>query len=281
MFDDAKPLKQFKRNFFVRWIRNSLTRQSDALWLPSADYDNEYPDINRKRTLFFYGYSCINNALFKPSEKKADSKIILCVARLVPVKNIAALLAAWQIIEKKVQPFKLIIIGDGPELKDLLKLKKDLNLQNVIFEGAKDYNQLIDFYQHAACFILPSLAETWGLVVNEAMASGLPILLSNKVNAAATLLKEGVNGFSFDPLSSKEIADAIFSFTDLDDKSRNEMSKHSLTLIDTMSYEQMVQNLVTALAQINSKSFKNAKGINKLLINLWDGKHDISAWDKQ
>jgi 1,2-diacylglycerol 3-alpha-glucosyltransferase len=65
------------------------------------------------------------------------------------------------------------------------------------------------WYAFAGAFIHPAIQEQWGLVVNEAAASGLPILCSDTVGAAAELVNDGVNGFAFPPLDGDAIADAL------------------------------------------------------------------------
>ena len=280
MFDDAKPLIQFKRNFVVRSIRDLLTQQIDGFWLPSNDYDTAYPALDKKKILFFYGYSCINNNLFKVSQKKEFThQSIICVARLVPVKNLDNLLKAWQLVEKENAKYKLVIVGDGSAYDSLNNLANDLNLTQVQFVGTISNDQLPEFYFNADAFILPSLSETWGLVVNEAMAAGLPILLSNKINATHTLLKEGINGFSFDPYDVEAMADAILNYINLDMQAKENMSAQSLKIIAEMDYVNMGTQLVEALNKISNQKFKRANTLAMAIINLWNGNHNTAGWD--
>lgn len=280
MFDDAKPLIQFKRNFLVKWVRNTLTAQADALWLPSVDYDTEYPALKNKDVQFFYGFSCVDNAFFKSDGlRKVNCNTIVCVARLVPIKNIDNLLKAWQLVERESN-YKLQIIGDGPLRDNLTQLSAQLNLKQVEFLRTVDNSTIPACYHKADALVLPSLSETWGLVVNEAMAAGLPVLLSNRINAAQSLLKEGVNGFSFDPFNVDEMANAILNYINLDNSQKEEMSARSTQIVDDMGYEQMGAQLLKALPQIAQKDFEHPNMIARIMINLWYGKHDISAWDK-
>ncbi len=121
MFDDIKP-SQVKRNAVVQGVKDLLTAQADALWLPSAHYDLEYGVFKKSNTLLFYGFNCIDNNLFKsPVSKELNHKNIICVARLVPIKNFENLLKAWQLVEKD-SGYKLIIIGNGPLQTELILL---------------------------------------------------------------------------------------------------------------------------------------------------------------
>ncbi len=80
---------------------------------------------------------------------------------------------------------------------------------NVYFPGFRQIEELPRFYAHAGCFIHPALSEPWGLVVNEAMAGGLPVLVSERVGCAQDLVQEGVNGFTFDPENVEQISDLL------------------------------------------------------------------------
>jgi glycosyltransferase involved in cell wall biosynthesis len=279
VFENAKP-SQFKRNFLVQGVKDLILKQADGFWLPSNDYDKEYPEFFNKMR-FFYGYCCVDNDLFKnKSKNEFDHNNLLCIARLVPIKNIDNLLRAWEVIEQKANNWKLNIIGDGTQLDSLTKLSADLNLKNVTFLGAVDNKNTPSYLFDSDGFILPSLSETWGLVVNEAMAAGLPVLLSNKINAAHTLMKEGENGFGFDPLNINEIAEAVLKYTNLANEEKQNMSAKSLELIDSMSYEKMGSTLAEALFEIKAHKFKRPGPLATLLISLWDGRYSTFAWNK-
>lgn len=280
MFENAKPA-QFKRNFLVQKVKDLLIEQSDGVWLPSSDYDKEYPELFNKHIHVFYGYCCVDNNLFKTKEKNDfNHNSLLCIARLVPIKNIDNLLKAWKIVEEKGINHKLTIIGDGPDYTSLNDLATRLNLKNVEFSGALDNKDIPPYFYNSDAFIFPSLSETWGLVVNEAMAAGAPVLLSNKVNAAHTLLKEGINGFGFDPSNINEIANAIFKYISLDVEAKKEMSSKSVEIIDMMDYENMGSGLLRALIKIKSQEFKKPQLLATLIINFWDGRYSTSSWNK-
>ena len=76
----------------------------------------------------------------------------------------------------------------------------------VYFPGFRQIGELPRFYAHAGAFVHASTTEQWGLVVNEAMACGLPVIVSNRVGCAQDLVQEGVNGFTFDPYNVEPLA---------------------------------------------------------------------------
>ena len=86
---------------------------------------------------------------------------------------------------------------------------KEKNIENAFFEGFKQQEELVKYYALADIFILPSFEEVWGLVVNEALASGLYVLSSKYAGASYDLIKEGWNGEIFNPNNIGEIIDLI------------------------------------------------------------------------
>jgi len=280
MFDDAKP-SQIKRNFFVQWVKDLITMQIDGLWLPSKDYNEAYRKFIDKDSLVFYGYNCIDNDLFKfRAKREMDFTTIICVARLVPIKNIDYLLRAWKLIEKRRPNYRLVIIGDGPEFVNLNELTLHMGLKTIVFLGAVNNSDIPTYFYNSAAFVLPSLSESWGLVVNEAMASGLPILISNKINASNTLLKEGINGFGFEPSNVKNIAEKIISFIDLNIEEKRKMSENSSKIINSMNYENMGEELVSMLTRAKNMHGRKPGPLASMLINLWHGRYNTSGWDK-
>jgi glycosyltransferase involved in cell wall biosynthesis len=280
MFDDAKP-SQIKRNFVVQWVKDLITKQIDGLWLPSKDYDEAYEKFIDKNSIVFYGYNCIDNDLFRYKEKRSiDFTTVICVARLVPIKNIDYLLRAWKLIEKRRPNYRLVIIGDGPEFVNLNELTLNMGLKTIVFLGAVNNSDIPTYFYNSSAFVLPSLSESWGLVVNEAMASGLPLLISNKINAANTLLKEGVNGFGFEPSNVKSIAENIIRYIDLSLEDKRKMSQNSSSIISEMDYENMGKELICALSRSETVPNKKPSALASVLINRWHGRYNTSGWDK-
>lgn len=281
MFDDGKP-SLIKRNFLVQTIKNLITNQIDALWLPSDEYDKEYTLLySKKRVRYFYGYNCIDNQLFKVNDqKKFNNNKIICIARLVPIKNIQNLLRAWMFVEENNDSNTLIILGDGPLLPELKDFAKSNKLNRVAFLGAIANEKIPEYLYEADAFILPSLGESWGLVVNEAMAAGLPVLLSNKINAAGTLLKGGINGYTFNPDDLGEMQEKIIDFINLSDSAKKEMSANSLKVIDSMSYENMGNELLKTIFFLKTKQNKYTSLLPYIAINLWYGRYNTLGWDR-
>jgi glycosyltransferase involved in cell wall biosynthesis len=139
-------------------------------------------------------------------------RYFLVVARLIPQKNLDTLFHAFADYRLRAgcDVWKLVLVGDGPLKDQLYKLRSRLaQSESIQFVGFEQYEQLPIYYGLASAFVLPSVSETWGLVVNEAMSAGLPVLVSNRCGCARDLVREGVNGFTFDPFSRAELSHCL------------------------------------------------------------------------
>ena len=124
-----------------------------------------------------------------PYIKKNKVKSFLYVGRLSPEKNLFYLIETFN----NISHLELNIIGTGP----LEKLLKEIARENINFLGAINNKELSIIYQKNDVFILPSISEPWGLVVEEALNNGLPVILSNNVGCSTEIIKNDYNGLIF------------------------------------------------------------------------------------
>lgn len=144
------------------------------------------------------------SALFKPQAAKIRSDLgipdhatcILHVGKLYPDKRVDDLLRACARLSRDYC-VALIIVGDGSARRSLEKLVASEGLDHVRFMGFLNQTELSRAYVLADVFVLPSAHETWGLVLNEAMLHGLPIICTDHVGAAYDLVRHSENGFIY------------------------------------------------------------------------------------
>jgi len=122
----------------------------------------------------------------------ADDVVVLCVARLAPEKGLDVLVHA--VAEAGDPRLLLVLAGDGPERERLADLA-EVRGARVVFAGDREWERIVELYVAADVFALLSEREPWAVVVNEAAACGLPLVLSDRVGAAHDLLRDGENGF--------------------------------------------------------------------------------------
>lgn len=121
----------------------------------------------------------------------ADDVVVLSVARLEPEKGLDVLVRA--VAEAGDPRLLLVLVGDGPEREPLEKLASELGVR-LVLAGDREWERIVEVYAAADVFALLSEREPWAVVVNEAAACGLPLVLSDRVGAAHDLLRDGQNG---------------------------------------------------------------------------------------
>ena len=121
----------------------------------------------------------------------------LYVGRLAPEKQLKILLAAFAKLLPSMPLARLVLVGTGPKQAELEKLAASLSIAaNVDFAGARAGDALAREYLSATALILPSASEPWGLVVNEALSYGCPVIVSDRCGCVPELVVKGVTGFT-------------------------------------------------------------------------------------
>ena len=162
----------------------------------------------------------------------------LYVGRLAEEKNLCGLLDSYLEYRRAGGHWSLVLVGDGPERKRLEHLAAIAECaEDIHFPGLKTTAELPQYYAFAGCFVLPSSREPWGLVVNEAMASGLPIIVSHRCGCAEDLLREGENGCSFDPMLAGDLTACLTAIGNLDQEFLAHMGQCSQEIISQFSPE--------------------------------------------
>ncbi len=236
------------RLVWKEWIKRRILKMCAAGLVggrPHADY---LVRLGMPRESIFQGYDAVDNDYFVRNAQEARKRArevraryglpenyFLASARFVNKKNLFNLIRAYALYRKLVEktesrdrsekngairfhadnPWPLILLGDGPLKSEIYNLVASLGLQKFVsLPGFRQYDELPAFYALAKVFIHASTVEQWGLVVNEAMASGLPVLVSNRCGCARDLVHEGVNGFIFDPYDVGQMAEIMFWVSD-------------------------------------------------------------------
>lgn len=141
--------------------------------------------------------------------KGYPEKIILYVGRLIDKKGIPDLLKAFQLLSRDRQRIGLVLIGSGEGEEQYRKFCEEQNIKNVFFEGFVHQELLPAYYAAGDVFVLPTHSEPWGLVLNEAMASRLPVVCSNVAGAACDLIVNGENGYTYEKGNIAELTEAL------------------------------------------------------------------------
>lgn len=175
----------------------------------------------------------------------------LYVGRFSPEKNLKRLLQAYVLYKDSSNaPWGLVLVGDGPQREELQSIARSEGLDEIVWPGFKYVQELPLYYALAGCLILPSVREPWGLVVNEAMASGLPVLVSNVCGCSLDLVRDGSNGFTFDPYNPSQLAELMTEVSSLPSARLDELGQASAEIIAQLTPEHWAQNLSQAITSV-------------------------------
>lgn len=203
-------LRRFINKFVDAYITNNKAGKSYLIEVNDAPVDKVFartyliPD-NKVYSSSFQPLKIDRSQLKKP--------IFIFAGHLIPRKGVKELLqACLSLQQKKYQDYTLLIVGDGLQRQELENFVAQNNLQdNVRWVGYVNYEQVGAYYQQADIFVFPTLEDVWGLVAVEAMMFGKPILCSQWAGAAE-MVKDGENGYIFDPYQPEKLAELMSEF---------------------------------------------------------------------
>jgi glycosyltransferase involved in cell wall biosynthesis len=167
--------------------------------------------------------------------------------RLIELKNLILLLKCFNKI--KSPNWGLVLLGDGDQKPDLERLIKIENIKNVTFVNGVNWYEVTETMALADVFILPSTSEAWGLVVNEAMVCGLPVIVSDCCGCVEDLVQNGKNGFSFDPYNEEGLTEKLLYFIQ-NPSQLKPMGEASRQIITAFSAEKTATDILTGLQRL-------------------------------
>lgn len=248
--DDAPRVwwKEWLKGRLVRRFNSALYGGSphraylEQLGMPSEHMFDRYDVVDNERFRAAADEVRTNPAPFRHLPGLADERpFFLASSRLIERKNIARLIEAYAGYRRD-QPggWRLVILGTGPEEERLRNQVDSQEVPEVTFAGFQQFDSLVAYYALAGAFIHPALQEQWGLVVNEAMACGLPVLCSATVGACYDLVREGENGFRFDPTDLSAMRKALQTMAA--SEKREAMAQRSLAIISEWTPRDFARN---------------------------------------
>jgi glycosyltransferase involved in cell wall biosynthesis len=267
------------RKSWKEFIKGNIVSLAAAGFAGGTAHVDYLEQLGLTRERIFLGYDAVDNFYF---EKKAaeirklkvenskqcrlSEKYFLASNRFIEKKNLPRMIEAYAQYRKKFEgmsrevqavstphylrseerklPWDLVLLGDGALRQELEAKASDLGVSHwVHMPGFKQYPELPTYYANAGAFIHASTTEQWGLVVNEAMASGLPVLVSQRCGCTQDLVQDGVNGFTFDPYDTEEMAIRMFQFSNFPPLKLSEMGAASQRIIANWGPERFAQGL--------------------------------------
>ena len=291
------------------WVKRRLVGLFDAGLVGGQPQKRYFASLGLPPEKIFIGYDAVDNGYFARKAKEVRSQelefrnryglpehYLLSLGRFIAKKNLAVLIQAFHrfLLANPLTTTHLVMVGSGEEEPRLRSLcqelllpiydhsglpsqkpearsqKSEVSVPGIHFYGFRQIDENPIFYALADAFILPSLWEEWGLVVNEAMASGLPAVVSETVGCAEDLLeargplesyppeivaqlkqtglseKVRINGFVFDPQSSEELS-RVLLVLDTSRALQAVMGQASRRIVEKFSCENFARNALLAV----------------------------------
>jgi glycosyltransferase involved in cell wall biosynthesis len=171
---------------------------------------------------------------------------VLFVGRLESEKGVLTLLDAWTAVSRSSE---LTIVGTGSLRPRIAQRVATTDMCPVRLLGHQGSDDLADRYAEADIFVFPSVSDPWGLVLNEAMAAGLPVVASSAAGAVADLVQHGRNGFVVDPWDAGALRDSLSELIE-DPAQRVRMGRESSTMIEAFSPEAWANGMREAVVGV-------------------------------
>jgi len=188
-------------------------------------YFRLYADHNKPAFLFPYEPDYDNLAACDPATREAflhrhgldpARRRLLYTGRLADVKRVDVLLDAFERIAEYRPDWDLVVAGDGPMRQELQARVPVRARDRIKWLGFLQFEEMIPCYHCCDALVLPSEREPWALVINEAVATGLPVIATEVVGAAVELVRQGINGLLVPPRNVEALFGALLEITDPD-----------------------------------------------------------------
>ena len=249
------------RVFFRELIKRFIVSLSSAALVGGSPQRDYMVQLGMPTERVFTGYNIVDNEYFISESDRwrreagnSSHPYFLASNRFIAKKNLFLLLDAYASYVKAAQSdstaqlWPLVLLGDGELKEPLLKHARglglglefsapwesqgvDLHRGLVFFPGFRQVEELPRFYAGAGVFVHASLSEQWGLVVNEAMASELPVIVSRQCGCAIDLVRDGVNGYTFVASDQSRLSQLLLEISKMDYPSRKKMGQSGRSII--------------------------------------------------
>jgi len=243
----------------VEFLKANFRERCDGFVVPGKSAFGYLRLLGSPAERIFIAPNAVDNTFFATQAEQAKRepavyrerfglprRFILFVGRLVPEKGVLDLLEAYAKLESGVRSeVGLVFAGEGVSRKELAQQAKRIGPGIVCFPGFAQREDLAGLYALAETLVLPTHSDPWGLVVNEAMACGLPIIVSSVAGCSADLVENGWNGYVVPPRDPEKLSVAIDSLV-RQPELKQRMRARSLERIRNYSPEACADGLAAA-----------------------------------
>jgi 1,2-diacylglycerol 3-alpha-glucosyltransferase len=282
-----------EKRYVLAELIKRIVVSSFSSGLAGGQLQREYlVTLGLPRNRVFTGYDVVDNEYFRRNAEEVrrqasevrrkyglPGNYFLASARFVPKKNLPALIRAYARYRQLAgnrddgqrttdnRPWELVLLGDGPLKADICRLISDFRLHgHVHLRGFIQYRELPAYYALADAFVHASTTEQWGLVVNEAMATGLPVIVSNRCGCVPDLVAEGKNGFTFDPAFVESLAKLMLDMCRLSKRRLEEMGGEGRRIIESFTPTHFATGAERAIDAAKAAPMRRTSLLSSLLV---------------
>jgi len=246
LLNEKNDLRSFLKNILLRWVYKHI----DIAFYTGTHNKIYFEKNGLQPHQLIRAFHAVDNVRFQNTESRfteaallmkdelgigVNDLVFLYAGKLIPTKDIGNLIRSFKNVNNK--NVHLIIVGNGPEEH---KLKKDnKHLKNLHFLDFQNQAVMPVVYQACDVFVLPSVGETWGLSVNEAMAAGKAVLVSDKCGASIDMVTDGENGYVFKAGNVEDITFKMMKFVEAKENLKI-MRANSLKKIRQFTFDSFV-----------------------------------------
>lgn len=251
------------RKWWREAVKRRVVRMASAAVVGGSPHREYVKALGIPEQRVCTGYDVVDNTHFaagadiarqrEESERarlRLPRRYFVACNRFVEKKNLPRLVEAYAHYQRRAgsDAWHLVLLGDGPLRNSVETMVRERGLSEwVRFPGFQQYDELPAYYGLAGAFVQASTSEQWGLVVNEAMAAGLPVLVSNRCGCAPDLIADGINGYTFEPTDVEMLTDRMCAVAD-DDCDREAMAQRSREIIGNWTPATFAKGLNDAVA---------------------------------
>jgi glycosyltransferase involved in cell wall biosynthesis len=266
LWSESTALDRRRGYGFVEFMKQRFLRLCQGFVVPGKSSLNYLTKLGIADETIFTAPNAVDTALFSALAEKtrcSQSEVrarhalplryFLYVGRLVEAKGVFELLQAYALLNEDVRcKVGLVFAGDGPDRTKLMDKASRIAPGTIQFPGFIHREQLPEFYALADALIFPTHSDTWGLVVNEAMACGLPVIVSDVAGCAEDLVQNDWNGFVVPPSETGRLT-AVMARVAEDSALRMQMAEKSMERIAAYSPAAWAEGLVKAMEAVCPK----------------------------
>lgn len=255
-----------KRNFIKDAIKKFFIKRARACFAngkSAKDYFLKYGA--KEENIYFHKFSSlyekeIRQTIIDRQEKLEMRKkmklpyerLYISVGSFVDEKGFDLLIEAVNKLDRN-NKIGFIIIGGGEKEKEYIARVNQYGIENMHFEKFKKKEELIKYYDASDVFVFPTKRDVWGLVVNEAMSRGLPIISTDNCMAAVELVEEGINGNIIKANSTEDLVDIINKYNKMDFSEFEKYGEKSLDKIKEYTIENIAKSHLEVLEKLSKE----------------------------